>query len=71
VSGKVRATPDGHGWWRPLVEDGSVVFEDGTRVAIGDIVSVSSVPDAEHAHDLGPVDDGDRPSDGGAGDPKG
>lgn len=57
--GTVRSVPDGRGWWRPVVVDGLVQFEDGTGLAFDDIVSVSAVPDAEHAHDLGPVADTD------------
>jgi hypothetical protein len=53
--GTVRSVSDGKGWWRPVVTDGKVQFEDGTALAFDDIVSVSSLPDAEHAHDLGPV----------------
>jgi hypothetical protein len=61
-TGKVKATSDGRGWPRPVVEDGVVLFEDGTRITTDDIVSVSPVPDAEHGHDLGPTEGDDGPS---------
>jgi hypothetical protein len=55
--GKVAATADGRGWWRPVVEGDSVVFEDGTHLTFDDIVSVSTISDADHEHDLGPAEE--------------
>jgi hypothetical protein len=56
-TGTVRSEPDGKGWWHVVASDAGVEFEDGTVLAFDDIVSIAPVPDADHTHDLGPVDD--------------